>query len=73
MSSSGKVFGISFLQSLIPDIPDISKFSYLRSLLEGEAKQSIQGLSLTSQHYQSTCQILTARFGRKERIIFTHI
>ena len=55
------------------DIPDISKFSYLRSLLEGEAKQSIQGLSLTSQHYQSARQILTDRFGRKERIIFTHI
>ena len=55
------------------DIPDISKFSYLRSLLEGEAKQSIQGLSLTSQHYQSARQILTDRFCRKERIIFTHI
>ena len=55
------------------DIPDISKFSYLSSLLEGEGKQSIQGLSITSQHYQSARQILTDQFGRKERIIFTHI
>ena len=56
------------------DIPDISKFSYLRWLLEGEAKQSIQGLSLTSQHYQSARQILTDRLVvRFERIIFTHI
>ena len=55
------------------DIPDTSKISYLHSLLEGEVKQSIQGLSLTSQHYQSARKILTDRFGRKERIIFTHI
>ena len=51
------------------DIPDISKIFYLRSSSEGEVKQSIQGLSLTSQHNQSGRQILTDLFGHKERII----
>ena len=33
------------------DLPDVSKFSYLRASLEGEPKAAIQGLSLTSAHY----------------------
>lgn len=55
------------------DLPDVTKFTYLRSLLEGEAKESIMGLSLTSVHYNNACQILKDRFGRKERIIFSHV
>ena len=55
------------------DLPDASKFSYLRASLEGEAKAVIQCLSLTSAHYASSCNILKDRFGRKETIIFTHI
>ena len=55
------------------DLPDVSKFSYLRASLEGEPKAAIQGLSLTSAHYASACKILKDRFGRKETIIFTHI
>ena len=54
-------------------LPDISKFSYLRNLLEGDATQTIQGLTLTAQNYKAACKILKDRFGRKERIIFTHI
>ena len=55
------------------DLPDVSKFSYLRASLEGEPKAAIQGLCLTSAHYASACKILKDRFGRKETIIFTHI
>ena len=55
------------------DMPEITKFSYLQSLLQGEAKAAIQGLSLTAAHYKTACDILKERFGRKERIIFTHI
>ena len=55
------------------DLPDISKFTYLQSLLDGEAKSAIHGLSTTSDHYKIACKILCERFGRKERIIFTHI
>ena len=55
------------------DLPEVSKFSYLLSLLKGDAKLAIQGLSLTAGHYTIACQILCERFGRKERIIFAHI
>ena len=55
------------------DLPVISKFSYLLSLLHGEARQAVQGLSMTTDHYNIACQILEDRFGRKERIIFTHV
>ena len=54
-------------------IPEINKFTYLQSLLTGEAKSAIQGLSITEKHYRIACDILKERYGRKERIIFTHI
>ncbi|XP_066946056.1 uncharacterized protein [Macrobrachium rosenbergii] len=55
------------------DIPIISKFCYLQSLLEEEAKSVIQGLSQTSANYPIACKMLKERFGRPERIIFAHI
>ncbi len=55
------------------DMPDISKFSYLLSLLEGEAKVCVQGLSHTAVNYKTACDLLEERFGRKERIIFHHV
>ena len=55
------------------DMPNISKFCYLQSLLEGEAKSVIQGLSQTSDNYPVACKMLKERFGRSERIIFAHI
>ncbi|KAK4324412.1 hypothetical protein Pmani_004972 [Petrolisthes manimaculis] len=55
------------------ELPVISKFSYLQSLLEGEALSVIQGLSLTSANYKVACDLLKERFGRTERIIFAHV
>ena len=55
------------------DLPVLSKFTYLMSLLKGEPKQAIHGLSLTADQYAIACKILKDRFGRKETIIFTHI
>ncbi|KAJ8027605.1 hypothetical protein HOLleu_32799 [Holothuria leucospilota] len=52
----------------ISDIPVINKFTYLQSLLEGDALLSIQGLSLTDSHYRLACYILKESNGRKERI-----
>ena len=54
-------------------LPAISKFTYLQSLLEGEAKSVIQGLSLTALNYTVACKLLKERFGKPERIIFAHI
>ncbi len=54
-------------------LPDVTKFTYLHSLLDGEARRAIQGLTLTSNHYNIACGLLQERFGRKEQIIFSHI
>ena len=61
-------------QALIDvDIPAVTKFSYLSSVLEGEARQVIQGLSITASNYGIACELLQQRYGRPERILFTHI
>jgi hypothetical protein len=62
-------------QAMIEDteLPDITKFSYLQSLLEGEASVSIKGLPLTAKNYKVAVDILKDRFGRKELIINGHV
>ena len=57
----------------VSELPDITKFSYLRSLLKGETKAAVQGLLLTTVHYKIACDLLRDRFGRPEGIIFSHI
>lgn len=57
----------------ISDLPTISKFSYLQSLLKGDALSAISGLALTEANYDTACAILRERFGKKERIVFSHI
>jgi hypothetical protein len=51
----------------------ITKFSYLTSLLEGEVKAVVAGLSATADNYDMAIKFLKDRFGNKERIIFSHI
>ena len=55
------------------ELPVITKFTYLQSLLVGEADASISGLTLTSANYTIACKVLEERFGKKEQIIFAHI
>ena len=55
------------------DLPIVTKFTYLKSLLEDEAKTTIDGLTLTQEHYKVACKILKERFGRIELIVFSHI
>ena len=55
------------------ELPEVTKFTYLQSLLVGEAQKAIQGLTLTSAHYGVACKLLEERFGRPEKIIFSHI
>ena len=40
------------------NLPEVSKFTYLQSLLDGGAKQAIEGLSISNDHYKSACSIL---------------
>ena len=55
------------------ELPKVTKFTYLKSVLQGEAKESIRGLALTEVNYLAAVNILKERYGRKERIIASHI
>ena len=54
-------------------MPVITKFSHLMSLLEGEAKRVISGLSLTNANYPVAIEMIKNRFGDEDRIVAAHI
>ena len=51
------------------NLPDVYKFSYLKSLLRGSALSAITRISMTSENYPLVIRHLMERFGRKEVII----
>ena len=51
----------------------IEKFTYLRSLVEGNAESAIAGLPLTSVNYKGALEILQNRFAQKQVIINAHM
>ena len=55
------------------DLSEVTKLTYLRSLLGGEALRCVEGLALCAQSYYATCELLKNRFGRQELIIFSHV
>ena len=55
------------------DLSIINKFSYLQSSLKEEAKSCLQGLALTQSNYEQAKEILQNRFGKRERIVASHI
>jgi len=50
------------------NLPDVSKFSYLKNLLRGSALSAITGISMTNENYPLVIRLLMERFGRKEVI-----
>ena len=50
-----------------------SKFTYLRSQRKDEALKSIEVLSLTASNYNTAITLLQERYGRSEKIVFSHI
>ena len=55
------------------DLPTVSKFSYLKGALDGEAARAIKGYSLTEANYPKAIEKLNERFGRKDIIIQSHL
>ena len=47
-------------------LADIEKFYYLRGLLKGKAKMTLEGLTLSEDNYQEALNLLKARFGDKK-------
>ena len=56
-----------------PDLSNVDKFNYLRSLLDGAAFDAIAGLTLSSANYQQAIEIIRKRFGNKQVIISKHM
>ena len=50
----------------------ITKFSYLRDLLEGSAAAAITGLTTTEANYEAAIELLQKRFGDSQIIISGH-
>ena len=55
------------------NINDIDKFNYLKGCLKGEAQATISGLTLSSENYTQTVDLLTDRFGNEQVLISAHI
>ena len=51
------------------NVPTVQKFTYLRSVLEGIAYQTIEGFEVTSAKYHHAVDALKHWFGRKRIII----
>nr|GBM70276.1 hypothetical protein AVEN_62568-1 [Araneus ventricosus] len=49
------------------------KFTYLKSLLSGNALSAISGFVLSDRNYDSSIEILKDRFGRQDIVISSHM
>ena len=54
-------------------ISPVIKFNYLKSLLEGAAARSVEGLTLTDANYNVAVDLLHERYGKKQQIITAHM
>ncbi|MCG8033931.1 MAG: DUF1759 domain-containing protein, partial [Candidatus Thiodiazotropha taylori] len=50
-------------------LPDIQKFSYLKSLTQDAAARAIDGFPLTNANYTKAIELLRERFGQPHKII----
>ena len=56
-----------------PDLTEIDKFIYLKSLLESTAEEVISGLTLSSSNYTEAVSLLKKRFSNKQHQISKHM
>ena len=54
-------------------LSDVDKFAYLRGYLEGPAKSTIAGLSLTGANYKYAVELLKKRFEKKSAVQRAHV
>jgi len=50
------------------DIPNVTKFSYLKSLIHSAGSTAISGISITFDTYPVSVKILQDKFGKKNII-----
>ena len=54
-------------------LDEVTKFNYLKGLLEGKAQQALEGLTLSAENYHHAIELLTKRFGDPQVIITAHM
>ena len=54
-------------------LSDVDQFCYLRGLIEGPAKATIAGFSLTADNYNTAVELLERRFGKKVATERAHV
>ncbi|XP_069118930.1 uncharacterized protein [Argopecten irradians] len=54
-------------------LSNVDKFSYLRSLLRGEALQAVSGFTLTNTNYGQAIDVLVERYGQNHKIVNAHM
>ena len=54
-------------------LSDIQRFSYLRSLLQGDAARVIEGFPLTHTNYIQAVELLKERFGQEHQIVYAYM
>ena len=54
-------------------ISDVNKFNYLKSLIQGQAANTISGFSLTGENYKEAVRLLKERYGNKQVLISAHM
>ena len=56
-----------------PSLAEVDKFNYLKSLVQGQAADTINGFSLTGDNYKEAIKLLKERYGNKQVLISAHM
>lgn len=56
-----------------PNLPDVEKFEFLKTSLEGEPQSLVAHLTLTAANYHSAWEILRGRYGNKRDLARVHL
>lgn len=54
-------------------LPDIDKFTYLRSALSGNALQEIMSVKLSAEGYEVAWKVLEKKYENKKLIVETYL
>ncbi|XP_025425944.1 uncharacterized protein LOC112694627 [Sipha flava] len=61
------------IMSYMADLPDVEKFEFLKTSLEGEALSLVVHLPLTAANYSSAWGLLRVRYGNKRDLARVHL
>lgn len=57
----------------LADVPPVTKFSYLKELVNAKVRATIDGLPFSTEGYQRAKNILTTKYGNKSEIVNAYV